>query len=108
MQNRVLRGTVRRTRERVEQGSTLTDALGHSEVVPALVMRMIAVGESAGRLDESLQRVSDYYDREIPVVVSRALALFNTATLILLGATLVTIALSIFGPLYQMMGELNG
>lgn len=108
VQNRVVRETVRRTRERVEQGSTLTNALGHSDTMPSLVMRMISVGESSGRIEESLERVSAYYDREIPVLVSRALAFFNTATMILLGATLVTVALSIFGPLYQMMGELNG
>ena len=70
-------------------------------------MRMISVGESSGHLEESLERIADFYDREIPVVVSRAIAVFNTASLLLLGATLVTIALSVFAPLYQMMGDLN-
>jgi type IV pilus assembly protein PilC len=107
IQNQIIADTVRRTRERIEQGSTLTDALGQSDLMPSLVMRMISVGESSGHLEESLERIADFYDREIPVVVSRAIAVFNTASLLLLGATLVTIALSVFAPLYQMMGDLN-
>ena len=94
-------------RDRVVHGSTLTDALGRSDLMPSLVMRMLAVGESSGVLDESLDRVAVYYDREVPAVVSKAVAMFNTAALLMLGGTLVTIALSIFGPMYQMMGSLS-
>jgi len=108
VQNRLVRETIAQARDRVVHGATLTDALGHSDLMPSLVMRMLSVGESSGRLDESLERVSDYYDREVPVIVTRSIALFNTGALLLLGATLVTIALSIFAPLYQMMGTLSG
>ena len=108
IQNRVVQATVNRARERVSQGATLSQALGNSELFPSLVMRMISVGESSGHLEEALERVANFYDREIPVIVSRALAVFNTGVLLMLGATLVTVALSIFGPLYQMMGDLNG
>lgn len=108
VQNRRVREVITRSRERIEQGATLTAALGRSDLMPSLVMRMVSVGEVSGRLEESLERVSGYYDREIPEVVNRSLAVFNTGTLLTLGATLVIIALSIFGPLYQMMGDLNG
>ena len=107
VQNRVVRETIERAREQVMHGATLTGALGRSDLVPSLVMRMLAVGESSGVLDESLDRVAVYYDREVPAIVDRSVALFNTGALLLLGATLVTIALSIFAPLYQMMGSLN-
>lgn len=108
MQNRIVRRTIGRTRERVAQGETLSDALGKSDLFGSLVMRMISVGESSGHLEEALERVANFYDREIPEIVARVLALFNTGVLLVLGATLVTVALSIFGPLYQMMGDLNG
>ena len=44
---------------------------------------------------------------ETPERIKRALALFNTGVLLFLGGVLVTIALSVFGPLYQMLGNLN-
>ncbi|MEM7410907.1 MAG: type II secretion system F family protein [Myxococcota bacterium] len=105
--NRAIRDALARGRDRVEQGATLTDALGRSDILPPLVMRMLSVGEVSGRLDESLERVASYYDREVPAIVERAIAVFNMVALLALGAALVTIALSIFAPLYQAMGELS-
>ena len=106
--NRAIRSVLAEGRERVEQGATLTDGLGRNDLLPPLVMRMLSVGEVSGRLEESLGRVAVYYDREVPSVVERALAIFNGAVLLLLGATLVLVALSIFAPLYQAMGEISG
>jgi type IV pilus assembly protein PilC len=107
VQNRVVGQTLARARERIEQGDSLTDALARGALLPALVKRMISVGEASGRLDESLERVSAYYDREVPALISRAVALFNTGVLLFLGGVLVMIALSIFVPFYQMLGELS-
>jgi len=106
-QNRVVSETLRQARERIEKGGSLTDALGRSALLPPLVARMISVGEASGRLDESLERASSYYDREVPAIIARLVALFNTGVLIFLGGTLVVVALSIFIPFYQMMGNLS-
>jgi type IV pilus assembly protein PilC len=107
VQNRAVRQSIVRSRELVEQGGTLTDSLARSDLLPSLVLRMISVGESSGTLDDSLERVAEYYDREVPVIVSRTIMIFNTATLLLLGVVLVVVILSIFAPLYSVMGELN-
>ncbi len=107
VQNRVVARMLAQARERVEKGDTLTSSLGRSALLPPLVTRMVSVGEASGRLDESLERVSAYYDREVPAIISRAVALFNTGVLLLLGGVLVVIALSIFVPFYQMLGNLS-
>lgn len=107
-QNEVIRRTIAHARESVEGGETLTNALGRSPLLPTMVRRMIALGETSGRLGESLETVARYYERELPGRIDNALAYFNTAILALLGGMLVTIVLAIFVPLYQMMGSLNG
>jgi len=106
-QNSVVSGMMGQARERIEKGGSLSDAFGRSALLPPLVARMISVGEASGRLDESLERASSYYDREVPAIISRLVALFNTGVLIFLGGTLVVVALSIFIPFYQMMGNLS-
>lgn len=106
-QNSVVRETLAQARERIAKGDSLTDALGRSTMLPPLVARMISVGEASGRLDESLDRASSYYDREVPAIISRVVALFNTGVLMFLGGMLVVVALSIFIPFYQMMGNLS-
>jgi type IV pilus assembly protein PilC len=106
-QNSVVSEMMGQARERIEKGGSLSDAFGRSALLPPLVARMISVGEASGRLDESLERASSYYDREVPAIISRLVALFNTGVLIFLGGTLVVVALSIFIPFYQMMGNLS-
>ncbi len=108
VQNRVLREIVTEARDLIARGETLTGALGRGQVMPSMVMRMVSLGERSGRLDESLDHVARYYDREIPYGIDRALALINTGVVIALGATLGTVALAIFVPMYEMMGNLNG
>ncbi len=107
VQNRVMREVVAGSVAAVRSGETLTDALGRSQRLPALVMRMVALGERSGGLDKALEHVAGYYDREVPDRIDRALALFNTALILGLGVLLASIALGVFMPLYQMMGNLN-
>ena len=106
--NRVIRGVIAGGRERIAAGSTLTDGLSRGGFLPTLVIRMISVGEASGRIDESLERVATFYDREVPLLVDRTLAIFNTGVLFLLGGTITTVVLAIFVPLYSVMGDLNG
>ena len=107
VQNLVVREVVVRSISGVKSGESLTAALGQSEFMPPLVMRMVSLGEHSGSLEKSLDHVASYYDREVPGIIDRALALFNTALILSLGIMLAGIALGVFVPLYQMMGNLN-
>jgi type IV pilus assembly protein PilC len=107
VQNLVVRETVVKSVESVRNGSTLTDALGNSGLMPTLVMRMISLGERVGTLEQSLDHVASYYDREVPGIIDRVLAIFNAVLIASLGLMLAAIALGIFVPLYQMMGNLD-
>ena len=106
-QNLVVREALTRSGEAVRGGAGLSAALAETGALPPLVLRMLGLGERTGALDRSLAHAASYYDRELPVLIDRSLALFNTALIASLGALLATIALGIFVPLYQMMGQLN-
>ncbi len=107
VQNRAIRALIAEGREELAHGATLTQAFGKDALMPSMVVRMIALGESSGGLDRSLDHVANYYDREVPTVIDRSLALVNTGMVVAMGATLGTVAFAIFVPLYRMMGNLN-
>ncbi len=107
VQNLVVREVVAQSVGSVRGGATLTAALGESKLMPTLVMRMISLGERVGTLEKSLDHVASYYDREVPGIIDRALAIFNAVLITSLGMMLASIALGIFVPLYQMMGNLD-
>lgn len=107
VQNRVIRDVVRGAREKVTRGSGLVDALRAPGVVPPMVLRMLGVGEATGDIDASLERAARFYEREVPAVIDRSIAWFNTGVIVTLGGVLLTIILSFFVPLYEAMGNLN-
>jgi type IV pilus assembly protein PilC len=106
--NAVIAQAVRETRERVIQGVPFWRSLQETGVFPPLVVRMVFVGESTGTIDTSLARITEYFDRELPAKVKRIFAILEPLVIILLAGIVLTIVLSIFIPLYSVMGRIGG
>lgn len=106
--NRLMARAVQRVRERVIQGDSLGRAFGDEKIVPIVVVRAIALGESTGKLDDSLQRVKTYYAREIPAAVKRMTTALQPAIVVLLGAIILVVALSIILPILSIYQSIGG
>jgi len=91
-------------RDQVVSGESMSKALGNSNEFPSLVIRMIKVGESTGNMDGTLAKVSQYYDREIPATIKKVFAIFEPMIVAFLAFVVLGMALSMFLPLYQIMG----
>lgn len=105
--NAVLATAVRRAREAIERGASLAQAFVEQNVFPTIVTRSLALGESTGRLDEALQRVKLYYDRELPARVQRLVSLLNPALVVLLGAAILVLGLAIILPIMNIYRSLG-
>lgn len=57
----VLGEALQRMKVSVEQGEGLAQAMEHSEIFPEYALRMVRAGEDAGRLEDVLMRLADYY-----------------------------------------------
>ncbi len=102
--NVVISDIVRIVRARVQAGEFMSDTLREYPQFPPLVVRMISIGESSGNLEETLGKVSAYYDREVPVTIKKVFAVFEPLVIVFLASIVLLMALSMFLPLYQMMG----
>lgn len=105
--NSVVADIVREARLRIEGGETMASAFGHSPLVPAIVMRSLALGESTGRLDESLERAKLYYSREIPAAVRRVVTLIQPVMIIVLGGVILLVALAIILPILNIYSSIG-
>lgn len=105
--NRVVAGVVREAREQIEGGASIATAFGRSPLVPTVVMRSLALGESTGRLDESLERARLYYSREIPSGVRRIVTLIQPAMIIVLGGIVLLVALAIMLPILNIYNSIG-
>ncbi|MDO5601409.1 MAG: type II secretion system F family protein [Oscillospiraceae bacterium] len=99
--------------ERCETGSSFYAALSESGVFPKYMLDMIAIGEESGRLDEVLDSLADYYEREDGIAKSIRHAvsypLVMIVMMLLVIGVLVIKVLPIFNQVFQQLGsELTG
>ncbi len=105
--NAVIAQAVSEAREKVIQGGSLLRSLQETGVFPPLVIRMIFIGETTGTIDSTLQRVTEFYDREIPAAVKKLFAVLEPLIIVVLAAIVLLVALSIFIPLYGALGRVG-
>jgi type IV pilus assembly protein PilC len=105
--NKVVANVVRDARVAITGGETIAGAFGRSPLVPVVVMRSLALGESTGRLDESLERAKLYYGREIPAAVRRMITLIQPMMIMVLGAIVLVVALAIMLPILNIYNSIG-
>ncbi len=86
----------------VIEGNRLADGLKESKYLPSLLLEMVTVGEETGKLEDTLNVVSDYYTKEVDTAVKRALDILNPCITIVLALLVVFILLSVYLPIFNM------
>lgn len=100
-------------RDRMLRGYGFSAAVTDCGIFPAYAVGLIAVGETAGRLEDCLQTLSDYYVRQLHLQQRLKTALLYPAALLLLMsvvlAVLVLAVLPVFSRVYESLsGSLLG
>ena len=100
--NRVLEKSILDARKEVEQGNQLNVALDGKPYMPIIMVRMIAAGEKAGKVEDMLDSVADSYDEEVEALLSTLTALMEPFLMVFLGAIIGTIVMAMFMPIFNM------
>jgi len=90
------------TIQEVNEGNSITTAFARSKFVPQMVVQMLAVGEETGRLQEVLNRVADFFRREVDALVAGLVSLIEPIIIILLGVVVGFMVSAILLPMYSM------
>lgn len=102
VKNRVLRKATDDMATTIREGGSLSAALRRVAVFPPLLVYMAASGESSGRVEVMLGRAADYLEREFNAFTATALSLLEPAIIIVMGAVVTLIVLSILLPILQI------
>jgi len=105
--NSVLAEATRLVRNEIRAGNSLSASLADTGKFPTMVIRMFHIGEASGQLVGSLQKTCRYYDKEIPATIKRVFSIMEPVLYVFLAVIVLTVALAIYMPLYQMMGSLS-
>lgn len=105
--NAVIAKALQQVRQSTSEGQTLSNSIEAVGLFPPLVLRMLRVGESTGRLDTALLNVSYFYNREVKESIDKLQALIEPIMTVVLGLILGWVMMSVLGPIYDIIGKIK-
>jgi general secretion pathway protein F len=99
--NAVLEKVVDEATNSIREGQSIADPLKASGHFPPLVTHMIAIGEKSGQLEEMLENIANAYDSSVDNRVQMLTSLLEPLIIVVMGAGVAFIAMSILFPLIQ-------
>jgi type IV pilus assembly protein PilC len=86
----------------VKQGKKISAPLNKSPLLPRAVVQMISAGEESGKLGEVLDEVSEFYARELKMVIKSVTAMIEPLMIVMMGSVVGFIAMSIILPIFKI------
>ncbi len=93
---------IRRASADVEKGDNLAAALAKEKIFPPMMVRMVAAGESTGKIDEMLEKMADFWDEEIEAMLDALTSLIEPLLIVFLGVVVGGIVIALFMPIFKL------
>jgi type IV pilus assembly protein PilC len=106
--NRLIEETILYARDMVNRGKQLSEPLSESTIFPPIVVRMVAVGEKTGALEDLLGKLAGFYDIEVRAAVKALTSTLEPILIVTMGLIVGTIVLAIFLPIIELQQKLGG
>jgi type IV pilus assembly protein PilC len=106
--NRCLSRSLATVRSGVEDGNPLSIGLRNTGEFPSLVVRLVKIGEDSGNLGETLNNVTDFYDRDVDQSVDAMVGMIEPALTGFAGIMMAWIVIAVVGPIYDSLGKMGG
>jgi type IV pilus assembly protein PilC len=105
--NSIIEDAIMATRKSVEEGKTISEPLGDTDVFPPMVVQMIAVGEQTGALDTMLSKIADFYEDEVDIAVAGLMKLLEPVLIAFLGVAIGGIVIAMYMPMFALIGQIG-
>lgn len=102
VENQILRSEVKKFKDEITNGLSLSRCLKGSKLFPAFVTNIVAIGEESGNLEKSLSRIADTYQRDVDRTLKTLAQLLEPAIILVMGLVVGFIVLSMLLPIFQI------
>ncbi|NOR52336.1 MAG: type II secretion system F family protein [Gammaproteobacteria bacterium] len=86
----------------IERGDSLTRTAVATNIFTPLVIQMLSLGEETGAVDDMLDEVAGYYEREVDYDVKNISSAIEPILIFFIGILVLILALGIFLPMWEM------
>ena len=104
--NEVYRDSILLTVQEVAAGNSITTVWKNRKEYPLMVTQMIAVGEETGKLQTMLERLNDFYTREINATVATLSTAIEPAIMVVMGLAVGGMVSAIILPMYSLAQQM--
>ena len=89
-------------RNGIERGESITRTAAATSMFTPLVLQMLAVGEETGQVDEMMEEVAGFYEREVDYDIKNLSATIEPVMIVIIGALVLVLALGVFLPMWDL------
>jgi len=94
-----------RAAEKVKGGKTLSESLAVEDTFLSLVPNMIHIGEQSGSMENMLDKIADYYEKEVDNQVKSIQTIIEPVLMVILGIVAFVIVAAVLLPVYGLAGQ---
>lgn len=105
--NAYLSEKFRKIKKEITEGKGLGESFERTGIFPPIVVQMVSVGETSGRLSEMLSSVASFFEQEVDYAVRNLTSMIEPLLIVGLGGTVLFIALSLLMPIIDLTKSLN-
>ena len=93
--------------KQVEKGVSVGDALAYYPLFPPLLIQLVKIGEQTGKVDETLGKASEYFEREVDGKVKTLTTAMEPFIMIILGVGVAFLIISVITPIYSLISSIQ-
>jgi type IV pilus assembly protein PilC len=92
----------------VRDGQPMSARLSRHKVFPPMVVQMVEVGEESGQISQMLEKVADFYDREVDAAAESLTASIEPIMVLLMGAIVGSMVVCLYLPMFTIYQHIQG
>jgi type IV pilus assembly protein PilC len=100
--NEVINMAMKDVQAAVRDGHPMSSAMRHHSIFPAMVTQMIEVGEESGQISQMLDKVADFYDREVDSAAESLTASIEPIMVLVMGAVVGGMVICLYLPMFTI------
>ncbi len=90
------------TIKEIEAGNSIATAFVKSKDIPPMLPQMMVVGEQTGKLDLVLEKLANFYTKELENMITNLTSLIEPVILVLMGVAVAIMVMAILLPMYNL------
>ncbi len=98
--NRVIAHGLREASGLIKDGFAISVALKKTGVIPPIVVQLMATGEETGEINRLLEKVAEFYTKQVDATIGRLTSLIEPLMIILIGGVIGIILIAIYLPVF--------